>query len=196
MKKATTSVATVVLVFAAFAFTSAGAAAETFHIRPAGEIEWSGRLRATAGFEVTCNVRLVGTIAESAEARTGARIGSARSLAVRECSSGTTVRTLAVFPLPIVIESWLVTERTLVGLLVRVEGIGILIEYPPLLARCLYNFTAAILIRINRDGSTETSIMLERPLVLVRNLSVFCPLEIPVERSEGTLSPRQTVELV
>jgi hypothetical protein len=196
MKRSSLSLAVIGLILASLAIASSSAAAETLNFRPAGEIVSAGRINIGEGeTRIECRLRLVGTLARSVTTRAGEQMGSISSVAFEECS-GEPIRTLEIIsPLPIRFDSTLNSERTLVGYLVKIESIGILINYLRLFSQCLYSMTLGILERVNRDGSTGGEIFLNLPLTLVRSLvGILCPLRLSVG-GFGTLTPTQTVTL-
>jgi hypothetical protein len=196
MKRPALSLGVIGLILASLAIGSSSAAAETLNFRPAGEIASAGRISIGEGeTRIECRVRLVGSLARSVTTRAGELMGSISSVAFEECS-GEPIRTLEIIsPLPIRFEYTLNTERTLVGYLVRIETIGILINYTRLFSQCLYSMSLGILERVNRDGSTGGNIFLNLPLTLVRSLvGLLCPVRLAVGGS-GTLTPTQTVTL-
>jgi hypothetical protein len=150
------------------------AMAETFGFSPAGNISMQGPITVTTEEgSFRCNLTLAGSLTSAlVSTAAGTRFGSITEARAAACE-GATIRLLV----PAQLYTWqflfpLENRERVVGLLFRIEPIGVLIERLFPIMQCLFGTTLAMLMEVTINEVTANPTFLSNPaLRLTQNLN-------------------------
>jgi hypothetical protein len=151
-----------VLALAAISFAATSASAASLQMRPGGAITATSLGKMTFesnifGLGPECRVEMIGTLLTTVVTKVeGAKLGEITRVVVTECTGGTATATLVTTAAPATIQYASITGTLPEGVtaaLIRIAGIGFLIEVPAVNSRCLYIATIGASTPTTRIGA-------------------------------------------